>query len=143
MCSLFRRLLKMNRILYASFAVMVCGLSMASAADGPLGSGIDRGTFDPSVKPGQDFFLHVNGTWLKNNPIPADQTRWGSFSELRERDLQELKDILEGLASSPPPSDEDRRKLRDLFATAMDEAKLQKDGASPLKGEFGRIAALK
>ena len=40
---------------------------------------------DTSVKPGDDFFHYANGTWLKNNPIPADQTRWGSFNALEER----------------------------------------------------------
>lgn len=132
----------MNRWIYASLVLAVYAVP-ASAAEAPLGSGIDRGTFDPSVKPGQDFFLHVNGNWLKNNPIPADQTRWGSFPELRERDLKDLKEILDGLASSAAPADEDRRKLRDLYATAMDEAKLQQQGAAPLKGEFDKIAALK
>jgi len=111
-------------------------------ADAPLQSGIDRKNFDESVKPGQDFFEYVNGTWLKNNPIPGDYTRWGSFSELQDRDQKQMREILDGLMKSSDKFTEDQRKLRDFYATATDEAKLQKDGAAPLKGELDRIAGL-
>jgi putative endopeptidase len=139
----------MNRVnqLYAlvSSILLIAGTtSLCVAEDAPLKSGIDRSNFDASVSPAQDFFEYVNGNWIKNNPIPPDQSRWGSFSELHERDLQELKQIFEQLESSSASSglDEDQRKLRDFYATAMDEAKLQREGAAPLKSEFDKIVAI-
>jgi putative endopeptidase len=128
---------------WASSILLIAGMtSLCVAEDAPLKSGIDRANFDTSVSAGRDFFQYVNGNWIKNNPIPPDQSRWGSFSELHERDLQELKQIFEQLQSASSALDEDQRKLRDFYATAMAEAKLQRDGASPLKSKFDKIAAI-
>src|SRR6185312_1590965 len=137
--------MKITQLVKPSLAVLAGSLFaavLAHGADAPLQSGIDRKNFDQSVKPGQDFFEYVNGTWLKNNPIPADYTRWGSFSELGDRDQKQMRQILDGLLSAPGTLDEDARKLRDLYATATDEIKLQKDGAAPLKAEFELISNL-
>ncbi len=106
-------------------------------------SGIDRGNFDSSVKPGEDFFQYVNGGWIKNNPIPAEYSRWGSFSKLHDDNLIALREIVEGLAKETKPLDENRRKIRDFYAAAMDEAKLEKLGAKPLDGLFADIAGVK
>ncbi|HSZ56054.1 MAG TPA: M13 family metallopeptidase, partial [Tepidisphaeraceae bacterium] len=125
-----------------TIGLLVLGPSLCPAEDAPARSGIDRANFDISVSPGQDFFEYVNGNWIKTNPIPPDYSRWGSFSELHERDLQELKQIFDQLQSAGSSLDEDQRKLRDFYTTAMDEAKLQREGASPLKTEFDKIAAI-
>jgi len=45
---------------------------------------IDPANMDLSVKPGDDFYKYASGTWVKNNPVPAKETRWGSFNELRD-----------------------------------------------------------
>ena len=50
-------------------------------------NGIDLSLMDKSVKPSDDFFRFVNGTWLNNTEIPADRTRWGSFDELPKRQI--------------------------------------------------------
>ena len=42
---------------------------------------IDKANMDLSVKPGDNFYQYANGTWIKNNPVPASKTRWGSFDE--------------------------------------------------------------
>ena len=52
---------------------------------------IDRENMDLSVKPGDNFYLYANGAWLKNNPVPASKTRWGSFDVLRQTSLERLK----------------------------------------------------
>ncbi len=95
---------------------------------------------DTSIKPGDDFFLYANGTWLKKNPIPAAYGYWGNFSELHDRNQIILRAILDDLHSLPDASlDADARKLRDFYDTAMDEAKLERDGIAPLAPEFERI----
>ncbi len=105
-----------------------------------LASGIDRGNFDESVKPGEDFFRYVNGNWIKRNPLPAEYSRWGSFNKLHDDNLTALREIVEDLAKQSGPLDDNRRKIRDFYATAIDESKMNKLGAEPLKEEFGRIA---
>src|SRR5579859_4640500 len=109
------------------------------AADVPLKSGIERSYFDDSVKPGQDFFQYVNGGWLKKNPIPPDQSSWGVDQVMHEQTLKWLRDIIESLANKTGVGPNEQ-KIHDLYATATDDAKLQMDGAAPLKDEFDAIA---
>src|SRR5688500_15067518 len=65
---------------------------------------IDRANMDLSVKPGDDFYKYASGNWIKNNPVPAKETRWGSFNVLREFNNQAVKNILnesEKISSAP------------------------------------------
>src|SRR5690348_14214791 len=75
------------------------GAGLLSAAEksthSKLKSGIDRANFDESVKPGDDFFHYVNGNWIRHNPIPAEYSRWGSFSQLHDDNLVHLREIVE------------------------------------------------
>ncbi len=112
------------------------------AGENGLSSGIDQTTFDTSVKPGDNFFLYVNGNWIKHNPIPPEYSRWGAFPKLRDDNLAALHEILEGLVKSTQPLDADSRKLRDFYKTAMDEAKLEEAGAKPLSGALEQIAKI-
>jgi putative endopeptidase len=123
--------------------LLVLGLAAAHVAGGAgpaLKSGVDRATFDMTVSPGQDFYQYVNGTWIKENPIPAEYSRWGAFPQLRDNNLVALHAILEELAAQPAPGDGEQRKLRDFYLTAMDESKLQQQGAAPLARELAGIA---
>ncbi len=113
---------------------------LGGAPEGVLNSGIDRAAFDTSVKPADNFFLYVNGNWIKHNPIPPEYSRWGAFFKLRDDNLLALRATLEELAQQTEPLNGEREKLRDLYLTAMDEAKLEQQGFSPLAGEFERIA---
>ena len=133
--------------LCAILAVGFCGLGIDAirgvAAEGVLNSGVDRLGFDTSLKPGENFFGYVNGTWIKHNPIPAEYSRWGSFPKLRDDNLIALREILEQLTKETGSLDPDRKKLRDFYASAMDEARLEKEGARPLVGELERIGKIK
>jgi putative endopeptidase len=102
-------------------------------------SGIDRANFDNTVAPGQDFFQHVNGTWIAHNPIPPQYSRWGAFSKLGDDNLIVLRSILEELPKAKGPLDETGRKLRDFYLTAMDERKLDEQGITPLDEQLKRI----
>ena len=50
-----------------------------------------------------DFYQYACGGWIKANPIPPDQSRWGRFSELEERNREVLRQILEEAAKPDPP----------------------------------------
>src|SRR3954471_13401198 len=109
------------------------------AADLAFKSGIDRSTFDLSVKPGDDFFQYVNGNWVKHNPIPPEYSRWGAFPKLRDDNLLALREILEDSTKQTETLTDERRKLRDFYRTAMDERTIQQLGASPLKRSLEKI----
>jgi putative endopeptidase len=112
------------------------------AADTALNSGIDRSTFDLSVKAGDDFFHYVNGKWIKRNPIPPEYSRWGAFPKLRDDNLVALREILDDLSKLTETLTDERRKLRDFYRTAMDEPAIQRLGIAPLKPSLERISKL-
>ncbi len=124
----------------------IFGLSvMGGCASTPeLHSGIDRGNFDTSIKPGDDFFQYVNGRWIEKNPIPAENSRWGSFPKLRDDNLAALRMIVEENAEHYPNlPDGDHKKLAEFYMSAMDEQALEKDGTNALAGDLGAISKVK
>src|SRR5690349_11528551 len=67
----------------------------------PRSSGVDLANMDRSVRPQDDFFRYVNGTWLKNTEIPADKARYGAFTKLRDDSEARLRAIIEESAAKP------------------------------------------
>ncbi len=105
---------------------------------------IDLQNFDTSVKPTEDFFQYVNGSWMKNNPIPADQSRWGSFSEVQERNFKILHQILDEAANnSGAPKGSNKQKVGDFYFSGMDSLSIEKQGVLPLADEFNKIERVK
>ena len=103
----------------------------------------DLDAVDRAVDPCTDFYQFACGNWLKNNPIPPDQSRWGRFNELAENNQFVLRDILEsaGLPSAQrSPGDQ---KIGDFYATCMDEEGIETKGIAALQPELDRIAQLK
>jgi putative endopeptidase len=96
-------------------------------------------------KPCDDFAQYVNANWNKANPIPSDQTRWGSFSILHEKSLLEQKQILETAAYDAKNNTGSKleQKLGNLYAAGMDTATIDKLGYDPIKPKLAAIDALK
>jgi putative endopeptidase len=117
--------------------------SAAKPANGPaLGTfGVDTAGMDPSVKPGDDFFAHVNGNWVKTTEIPADRARWGMFDELNELSQKRTRAIVEQVAADPSASG-NLKKVGDFYASLIDEAAIEAAGLAPIKPELDKIAAL-
>ena len=106
--------------------------------------GINLDLMDKSVKPSDDFFNFVNGTWLKNTPIPADKTRWGSFDELRQNTDKDALAILKEASNNPIyKSNTDQGKAINMYKAAMDTVARNKQGIAPLKPYLAKINAVK
>jgi predicted metalloendopeptidase len=114
-----------------------------SASAPKLSAGIATQYIESSVRPQDDFFEYLNGKWLKTVEIPADKSSWGSFMELRENTLPQLRGIIEKVASKNAAKGTNEQRIGDFYASFMDEARLEQLGATPLKSELDRIAALK
>ncbi len=124
------------------FPIVLFAGAHAPGADVTLRSGIDKANFDSAVKPGDDFYAYVNGAWNKSNPIPPEYSRWGAFFKLRDDNLLTLRKLIEDLDDPAAKLDDNGRKLRDFYRTAMDEPRLQRAGTEPLDDELKRIAAV-
>jgi putative endopeptidase len=105
--------------------------------------GVDLSSLDPSVTPGDDFFEYANGGWVKRTEIPADVSRWGTFSALNEASQQRTRDLLEAAAVSSAPAGSDERKVGDFYASYLDEATIEARGIEPLRPALAAIAALR
>lgn len=105
---------------------------------------LDPANLDTTVSPGENFFLYANGAWLKNNPIPGDQTRWGSFNELQENNYAALHALLDAAAANKnAAAGSADQKVGDLYRSGMDSAAIDKAGLSPLNNEMAKIDAIK
>ena len=105
---------------------------------------IDKSNMDLSVKPGDDFYTYANGVWMRNNPVPAKETRWGSFNQLRDFNINAVKNILnESAAKTNAAPGSVERRVGDFYAAAMDSAAIEKLGYTPIKGDLERIKAIK
>lgn len=97
---------------------------------------------DSSVKPGDDFFLYANGGWIKNNPIPADESSWGIGNLVQQEIYARLKTINDKAVAEKASAGTISQKIADFWQTAMDSVTLNKNGITPLQDELKKIDAL-
>lgn len=104
---------------------------------------IDPANMDMSVKPGDDFYQYASGAWVKKNPVPAKETRWGTFNELREFNAQAVKGLVEEAAAdkNAKPGSVTKR-VGDFYAAAMDSITIEKLGYTPIKAELEKVKKL-
>ncbi|MBP9923010.1 MAG: M13 family metallopeptidase [Bacteroidia bacterium] len=114
-----------------------------SNSEAKKGVGIDVANFDSTVAPSHDFFHFANGGWIKKNPIPADQIRWGSFSILNENNKKNLHQIVDDAAAKKDAAKGTPEQLvGDFYFSAMDTATIEKLGADPIRPEMENIDKL-
>jgi putative endopeptidase len=110
----------------------------------PKNPGINLDLMDKNVKPGNDFFRFVNGTWYDKTEIPADKTRWGSFDELRQNtDKDALAILKEAAADKNLNPKSDQAKSVSVYQTYMDTISRNKLGIKPIKPYLAKINAIK
>jgi len=113
-----------------------------------LASGLAQVRFDvkhldTSVDPCVDFYQFACGNWIKNNPIPPDQARWGRFDQLGERNRDVLHEILEAAANPNVSRDAVTKQIGNYYAACMDIKTIDAKGLEPLKPVLERIRGLK
>src|SRR3954447_10768789 len=91
-----------------------------------------------SIRPQDDLFGHVNGTWLEEIEIPSDRAAWGPFVMLADAAEEHVHAIIEACAAGEVAGD-DARKIGDLFASFMDEDRVRDLGTTPIQGLLDAI----
>ena len=130
-----------NTIKYGFVAASLFALNQINAQQ--KNPGINLDLMDKSVKPGDDFFRYVNGTWFDKTEIPADRTRWGSFDELRQNTDKDALAILKDAASKKLDPKSDQAKAVNVYKTYMDTISRNKLGIKPIKSTLAKIDAVK
>src|SRR5262245_5347912 len=125
------------------FAVtLFAAVAVTTAQERPRVPGIDASGMDLSVRPQDDFFRYVNGKWVDDTPIPADQSAYGSFAILRQRAQENVRTIVEAEGRAQAAPGTTAQQVGDLYKSYMDEARIEALGITPLNGELARIAAI-
>jgi putative endopeptidase len=100
---------------------------------------IDVSYLNRSVRPQDDFFQFSNGSWLVNNPVPAAESRWGSFNELEDSNNEKLMAILDLYASKNPDKGSNPQLLRDYYISYLDTLTRDKLSLKPIQEELDII----
>ena len=139
----------MKNVLIGAVALLLlsaCGQGPATEAvpeeAAPLSSGINTQYMDTSVKPGDDFFMYVNGTWIAETEIPADKASYGGFRILRDEAQDDVKVIIEASATGDFAKGTDEQKVGDLYKSYMDMATRNELGVEPLAPVLEKIDAI-
>ncbi|MET0595784.1 MAG: M13 family metallopeptidase N-terminal domain-containing protein, partial [Polyangiaceae bacterium] len=105
--------------------------------------GVDLDGRDATVRPGDDFYRHAGGRWLKESKIPSDRTRWGTFEVLRDEAEANVRALIEELANTKPAPGTNAQKAAEFYATYLDTAAIDQKGFAPAKAALDAIAAAK
>ncbi len=122
--------------------ILACFITalLPAAAEPPA---LDKKNMDLAVRPGDDFFRFANGAWIRGLAMPADKSEYDAFDQVREQNRARLRELFESLAavSATAAKGTAAQKIGDFYAMAMDEARIESLGATPLNADLGRIAA--
>lgn len=113
----------------------------AAAAIGSFG--IDLAARDLSVRPGDDFFAYVNGTWMASTPIPADRTSWGTNAMLADKAERDVRAIVEDAARAGGAPGSNVQKIADFYNAFLDQDAIEARGLAPIAPVLAEIAGLR
>src|SRR5262245_21141709 len=128
----------MKQTWVVTFLVLAAAATAPSAQreSPPRVPGIDVAGMDLSVRPQDDFFRYVNGTWADKTPIPADLASYGAFATLRDRAQEAVREIVEAEANGSPAPGSNGQKIGSFYKSFMNESRIESLGVQPLAPEL-------
>ncbi len=126
-----------------TLALAALALHAGAAPAQPLSAGIDRSGFDASVRPQDDLFKAANGQWLKDTPIPADKSNYGTLFQLRDRADERVHKIVDEVTAATATPGSNEAKIGAFYRSYLDEAAIDRAGTAPLAPWLAKIDRLK
>ena len=125
----------------AAFAVVFAEhFATHVAADASWGFSLEN--LDKTCKPCDDFYEFAMGGWMKANPIPAEYSSWGTFTQLRDNNLTAMHTILEAAAKANAKPGSNEQKIGDFYASCMDTSAIEAAGLKPISADLAAIDAI-
>src|SRR4051812_29364487 len=125
------------------FLVLLISVGSHAADSAPKIPRFSTNYMDVSVKPADDFYHYAAGNWIKNNPVPADKSRWASFTELQERNWYLIHEILDSSLTGAVQANSPAQQVGDFFRSATDTNRIELLGFKPIEGDLKQIADVK
>jgi putative endopeptidase len=134
----------MKRILLAMAAILAaaCSTEKKETNERTLVSGLLLDYMDSTVRPGDNFQMYVNGSWIRSTEIPADKSSYGIGRMLHDKAQEDVKKIIEDASASNKPAGSDEQKVGDLYASYLDMKRRDEIGIKPIEAELQRIDAI-
>ena len=129
----------MKKITYAVLSLAFASTLTMCETNSP--KGIDRANLNDSIAPQNDFYEYACGRWMKNNPLKADYSRFGTFDQLAENTREQVKALVTGLDASNAAKGSVAQQIADLYALGMDSVTLNTQGAEPIMKDLATINA--
>jgi putative endopeptidase len=137
--------IELNRFVLTIFAFFLTASALVGRADEAqvASVGIDLESIDPAVKPGDDFYRHANGLWLRTAKIPADQSSWGTLSLLAQRSDTQVQDLIQNAANAHAAVGTNEQKIGDYYTAFLDANSIERQGLAPAKHVLDAIDNLR
>ena len=123
--------------------VLLAGTFAVQAQKTATEKGLEINYMDKSVRPQDDFYNFVNGSWMKTAKIPSDKPTWGSFNKLADDTDNNSMTILNSLLKDKFAEGSEGKKIQDLYATYMNMTKRNADGIKPIQENISKIDKIK
>ncbi len=133
-------LLLLSIVACCAVLTVFAGSATRAAGDAPWGFSLSN--MDKTCKPCDDFYQFAMGGWMKANPIPAEYPTWGTFTELRDKNLAGMRTILESASNSKAVAGSNDQKIGDFYASCMDTSAIEAAGLKPLVAELAEVEAI-
>jgi endothelin-converting enzyme/putative endopeptidase len=127
--------------------VVACSIPFAAAQQNSTPAAkhepaLDVTSMDRAIDPCVDFFQYSCGGWIKNNPIPPDQSSWETYSKMEDENRARLRGILEAASAPDPKRNAAAQKIGDYYSSCVNEKAIDAKAAEPLQGALERIAKI-
>jgi putative endopeptidase len=137
----------MKKIIYLSIFAMAMLLGSACSetqkSEKQMTKAIDPANMDLNIKPGNDFFRYVNGSWMAANPIPPEYSQYGAFHVLYDENQENLKSLVMEVSSDKNAANGSvAQKIRDFYNSGMDTVRIDEAGITAIQDELDAINAL-